>query len=77
MLRMLEAHQDMQGVLAQRGFDQHYPITHLLGFALQVVARHELIFHCQIHPPCRQHAHGGGKVAYRHLVQAGVAIEFG
>ncbi|MNH46630.1 hypothetical protein D3C79_1094970 [compost metagenome] len=77
MLRVLQADQDMQGVLCQRRFHQHHPIAHFRQLALQVVTGHVLVFHRQAHPPRRQHAYRRGKVAHRHLVQAGVAVEFG
>ncbi|MNW01945.1 hypothetical protein D3C71_1976530 [compost metagenome] len=67
----------MQAVLRQRRLDQLYRVTHLLRFALQVVARHVLVLHRQVDPAGREHAHGRREVAHRHLVQPCVAIEVG
>ncbi|MNJ56781.1 hypothetical protein D3C77_523450 [compost metagenome] len=77
MLRMPEADQDVQAVLAHRLAEELHAVAHVRAFTLQVVARHVFVLQGQAHPPGSQHAHRHRKVAHRHLLQTPVIVEFG
>ncbi|MNG01629.1 hypothetical protein D3C84_846180 [compost metagenome] len=75
MVRIFQADQNVQAVLAQRLGQELHGIAHLGGLPGQVITRDVFVFQRQLDPIGSDHAHGHGEAVHRDLLQRGVLIE--